>query len=204
VPDDDIYRALQRHLDRMPVPFPATGSGVELSILRRLFSPEDARLALCLSAIPEPVATIHRRAGKTMARAALAAALDGMSGHGLIQRVPARRGVMYGKSPLVVGFYETQVDRLTADLCNGCLVCETRCQMEAIACDAGPAAVKVERCIGCGLCVTTCATGAVRLAANPGARVPPKDTGRLYARMYRERFGALALAAGRRLIGARL
>ena len=373
-PDDELYRSLQQHLDRMPVPFPATESGVELSILKRLFSPEAARLALCLSAIPETAATIHRRAGKAMARADLSAALDGMSDRGLIQRVATRRGVMYGTSPFVVGFYETQVNRLTAGLqrdvdryadeafgaafhserspqlrtvpvneaipferavgryddiraliqaspgpfavmncicqqgkdlvgepcrqtadrehcltigsaaesmvargparfisrdetieflaradgeglvvqpqntqdplficcccgcccgvlstakklpnpasffatnfhaevdaglCNTCLVCETRCQMEAIACDAGPAAVKQERCIGCGLCVTTCATGAVRLAANPGARVPPKDTGRLYARMYRERFGTLALAAAaaRRLIGAKL
>jgi Fe-S-cluster-containing hydrogenase component 2 len=78
--------------------------------------------------------------------------------------------------------------------------------MQAISCDDGPAAVEVERCIGCGLCVTTCATGAVRLVANSDARIPPKDTPRLYARMYRERFGALGLAAavGRRLIGAKL
>jgi len=40
----------------------------------------------------------------------------------------------------------------------------------------------------------------------PDARVPPKDMGRLYARMYRERFGALGVAelVGRRLIGAKL
>jgi hypothetical protein len=40
----------------------------------------------------------------------------------------------------------------------------------------------------------------------PGARVPPKDMGRLYGRMYRERFGTLAVAeaVARRLIGAKL
>jgi len=32
--DDELYRSLQRHLDRMPVPYPATESGVELRILR--------------------------------------------------------------------------------------------------------------------------------------------------------------------------
>jgi len=63
--------------------------------------------------------------------------------------------------------------------------------MQAIACDDGPAAVKVERCIGCGLCVTTCATGRVRLRGESRRPVPPKDTPRLYARMYRERFGTL-------------
>ena len=40
----------------------------------------------------------------------------------------------------------------------------------------------------------------------PDAQVPPKDMGRLYGRMYRERFGALAVAeaVARRLIGAKL
>ena len=45
----------------------------------------------------------------------------------------------------------------------------------------------------------------MRLVVKPDARVPPKDTGRLYARMYRERFGMLGLAdaVGRRLVGAK-
>jgi len=114
--DDDLYRALQRQLDRMPVPYPATESGVEISILRRLFSPEDARLTLFLSMIPKPLAAIHRRAGRTMPKAALAAALDGMAERGLIQRVPTKKGVLYGKAPLVIGFYESQVNRLTPEL----------------------------------------------------------------------------------------
>jgi len=88
--------------------------------------------------------------------------------------------------------YRVAVD---ATACNSRMVCETRCQMEAIACDDGPAAVKLERCIGCGLCVTTCPTGALRIAAKPAAQVPPKDIPRLYTRMYRERYGALGLAA---------
>ena len=113
--EDDLYRALQRHLDRMPVPYPATESGVELSILRRLFSPDDARLALLLGMIPEALATIHRRAGRKTPRAALGAALDGMAERGLIQRVATKRGVLYGKAPLVIGFYESQVNRLTPE-----------------------------------------------------------------------------------------
>ena len=53
VQDNDLYRALQQHLDKMPVPYPATASGVELRILKQLFPPEDARLTLCLAAIPD-------------------------------------------------------------------------------------------------------------------------------------------------------
>jgi len=113
--DDDLYRRLQQHLDRMPVGFPATTSGVELRILRRLFSPEDAELALDLSAIAEPLATIHRRARARYARADLGIALDGMASRGLILKV-GRRHPKYGKLPFVVGIYEAQLTRLTADL----------------------------------------------------------------------------------------
>ncbi len=82
-------------------------------------------------------------------------------------------------------------------------MCATRCQMDAIPADAAPSRVIAERCIGCGLCVTTCPSGAAQLMAKPGARVPPRDTGRLYARMFRERFGTLGLlnALGRRAVG---
>ena len=42
----EVYRKLARHLDNLPGGFPSTESGVELRILRRLFTPEDAELAL--------------------------------------------------------------------------------------------------------------------------------------------------------------
>jgi ferredoxin len=55
------------------------------------------------------------------------------------------------------------------------------------------------------LCVSACPTGALTLVLKADARVPPKDMGRLYGRMYRERFGTLGVVAlvGRRLIGAK-
>ena len=59
--ETDIYRQLQRHLDKMPVPFPETKSGVEISLLKHLFDEEEARIALQLSALPEPLDRIHRR-----------------------------------------------------------------------------------------------------------------------------------------------
>jgi ferredoxin len=110
------------------------------------------------------------------------------------------------KLPNPASFFATNYHAtVDAQSCDGCTVCETRCQMEAIACDGGAAAVKPERCIGCGLCVSSCPTGALTLVLKPGARVPPKDMGRLYGRMYRERFGTRGVAelVGRRLIGAK-
>ncbi len=114
--DDQLYRELQRHLDRMPVPYPATESGVEIRILKQLFTPEEARLALNLSAIPEPLGAIHRRIRNEIGREQLGAALDRMAERGSINKLPGKGGPLYGKAPLVLGMYEAQVNRLTPAL----------------------------------------------------------------------------------------
>ncbi|SPE41985.1 4Fe-4S ferredoxin, iron-sulfur binding domain protein [Candidatus Sulfopaludibacter sp. SbA3] len=114
--DDELYRALQHHLDRMPVAYPATESGVEIRILKQLFTPDEARLALCLSALPETSGTIHRRVRGEMSVEQLREALDRMADKGSIQKLPGRNGPRYGKAPLVLGMYEAQVNRLTPEL----------------------------------------------------------------------------------------
>ncbi|MBI2219992.1 MAG: 4Fe-4S binding protein [Acidobacteria bacterium] len=113
---EDVFRRLQQHLDRMPVGFPATKSGVEIRILQRLFTVEEAGIALELSAVPEPVPVIHRRLRRAMPREALARALDRMAERGLIERVGGKRAPKYGKSLLAVGMYERQLTRLTPEL----------------------------------------------------------------------------------------
>jgi NAD-dependent dihydropyrimidine dehydrogenase PreA subunit len=112
---DDIYRKLQRHLDRMPVGFPATESGVEIRILKHLFTPEQAEIALELSAIPEPLSTVHRRLRSRMTLEDLREELDRMADHGVIEKVTVREEVRYGKTIFVVGMYERQLTRLTAE-----------------------------------------------------------------------------------------
>ncbi|MEE9379559.1 MAG: hypothetical protein V3V33_16155 [Candidatus Lokiarchaeia archaeon] len=37
-----IYRKLQEHLDRLPIGFPSTKSGVELKLLKYLFNNPDS------------------------------------------------------------------------------------------------------------------------------------------------------------------
>jgi Fe-S-cluster-containing hydrogenase component 2 len=108
--------------------------------------------------------------------------------------------------PRPADFFATNYTAIVnANDCDTCAACATRCQMDAIVFDAGPAFVKVERCIGCGLCITSCPSGALQLRTKPDPTIPPKDTGWLYARLFRERFGTLGLAAavGRRLLGLR-
>ena len=367
----DLYRRLQQHLDRMPVPFPATKSGVEIRILQRLFNAEEAEAALALSMVPELPTIIRKRLARTWTLDTLVAVLESMVEKGLIERVTTRRRKRYAKSILAVGIYERQLTRLTAalqrdveeyfeeafgaafhsvkphqmrtvpvkidltpertvasyddirgfvaetdgpfavmdcicrhgrdllgepcrqtalrstcltfgpaargmvasgaahfvereqtleiltladreglvlqpqnttepifvccccgcccgvlrsakslpeparlfatnysaasdgEICSGCAICESRCQMDAIHVTDGSSAVDVSRCIGCGLCVTTCATGAMRLVANPSSTQPAATTPALYLKMYRERFGTyeMAKALGKAVLG---
>jgi Pyruvate/2-oxoacid:ferredoxin oxidoreductase delta subunit len=114
----DVYRRLQRSLDELPVAFPATESGVELRILRRLFTPEEAEVALALSAVPETAEKIaHRLPGR--AAGELEPVLDRMVEKGAIfgGRAMERQGKKrYSRAPLVIGMYENQVDRLTKEM----------------------------------------------------------------------------------------
>ena len=44
----DVYQELREHLDSLPSGFPPSESCVEIRILRRLFSPEEAELVYCI------------------------------------------------------------------------------------------------------------------------------------------------------------
>lgn len=116
MPSGDLYRRLQRHLDHGPAGFPATRSGVELRILQRLFTPEQAEIALALSALPEPAPIIGKRLPATVPLDRLRAALDDMAAGGLVQAIPAKGTTLYAKLPFAVGIFELQLPRLTPEL----------------------------------------------------------------------------------------
>ena len=110
--ETDIYNQLAGHLDRLPGGFPSTDSGVELRILKRLFSPEEARLACHLTLISETVPVIALRSGLPVEKAA--AMLDQMAQKGLVfKSSPPPR---YMAAQFVVGIWEYQVGRLSAGL----------------------------------------------------------------------------------------
>lgn len=113
---EDPYRRLQQHLDNMPVGFPATESGVELRVLKHLFSPEEAELACHLSALPEPLEKIHRRAKKTgLGLAETRVSLKRMARKGAILRTRVKGKPHYSKAMLAIGMFEFQANRLTKD-----------------------------------------------------------------------------------------
>jgi len=63
--EDKIYRDLQQFLDTLPGGFSAMESGSDIRLLKYLFSPEEAKVAVHLSMKPEPAKEIHSRIQKS-------------------------------------------------------------------------------------------------------------------------------------------
>lgn len=111
---DDVYRRLREFLDRLPLGFPATASGVELEILKRLFAPEEAEIAMLLSPLPEEAARIAERSGMDARR--LESELEAMSRKGLVYRVRRGGRALYNTAPFMIGLYEYSVESMDAEL----------------------------------------------------------------------------------------
>ncbi len=111
----DLYQRLRRRLDQFPQGFPQTPSGVELDILKDLFSPQEAEIMLHVKPYPESAKSIAGRAG--LDRKTSAEILYGMSRKGLILRIKrsktSTRKIYYFLAPWMIGIWEFQVNRLT-------------------------------------------------------------------------------------------
>jgi ferredoxin len=111
----DIYHRLAQHLDELPGGFPSTESGVELRILQRLFTPQDAELALHLTLIPEGARVVAHRAKRPLDE--IATRLAGMEKKGLIYALHSEgKPPQYQASQFVVGIWEYQVNKLDPEL----------------------------------------------------------------------------------------
>ncbi len=106
----EIYRSLQQKLDSLPNGFPETPSGVELRILEKIFTPEEAEMALQLRPIPEPVASIAERLGKPEEE--MTTMLKAMVEKGQIASLKMFGARVYTLVPYVVGIYEFQLRRM--------------------------------------------------------------------------------------------
>jgi ferredoxin len=107
----DLYDQLAMHLNKLPIPFPSTDTGIELEILRNWFNPQQAKIALKMNGFPEPVPTIAKRLNMTSE--ALDPVLAEMSRKGLIFRTIKRNSKrsedpiwLYSLVPLAEGLWE--------------------------------------------------------------------------------------------------
>jgi electron transport complex protein RnfB len=111
---DAAHHLLRDFLDRYPLGFPETESGVEIEILKRLFTEEEAGLAVRLSPFLEEIDPIAERLG--MEVDSLTEELEEMVKKGLVFRVRRRGAVAYRAAPFMIGLYEYSVKRIDKEL----------------------------------------------------------------------------------------
>jgi Pyruvate/2-oxoacid:ferredoxin oxidoreductase delta subunit len=106
----DVYQRLAKKLDELPNGFPATESGVELKILRKIFTPEEAEMTLKMRPIPETAEAIAERLGKPVNE--MEAILDNMVKKGQIGSASIKGQQVYILFPFIFGIFEFQLKRV--------------------------------------------------------------------------------------------
>ncbi len=108
------YDKLRELMDHGPVGFPKSGSGVEIRILEKLFTRDEAQTANLLSPIPEVVSVIANRAGADAV--SLAEKLEHMANKGLVFRIRRDGKTLFKMAAFQVGLYEYAVKRVDKEL----------------------------------------------------------------------------------------
>ena len=110
----DPYRKLQKHLDKMPVGYPATKTGVEISLLKRIFTPEQAAVAVHLHYKHKSLDEIFDTAKEMVdSKEDLKRILDETVSNGGIFRRKRQEKAEYALLPFLLwGMYEHQLKRL--------------------------------------------------------------------------------------------
>jgi len=111
-----VYRSLRQHLDKQTLGYPATKSGAEIRILKRLFSPEEAQLALHLNhkpTSPEHVYELAKASGLSFDN--VKNMLTTMAKNSVIGLVEKEGKQFFHTIPFIVGIFEGQLTKLTPD-----------------------------------------------------------------------------------------
>ena len=105
--DKDIYEQLANTLDKLPNGFPRTPSNVEVQLLKKIFSPEEASLGSRLSGDMEPFDIIAERAG--LPAEEVKDKLLRMAERGMVWVDKHSEKERFRLAPFVVGIYEAQL-----------------------------------------------------------------------------------------------
>jgi electron transport complex protein RnfB len=104
---ETAYEHLARALDGLPSGFPRTSSGVEIRLLKKILSPEEARLASHTTGKREPVDVIAKRAGLSARDAGRD--LIALAKRGVLWSGEVDGEVGFRLAPFIVGIYEAQL-----------------------------------------------------------------------------------------------
>src|SRR4030067_1236324 len=111
---DDPYQRLAERLNTIPNGYPSTPEGLELEILRRIFTPEEAALAAQLKLTLETAGQVAERLGSDPGE--MRALLKTMVRKGQIDARPLEKELGFRLMPFIVGIYEAQVGNLDGEL----------------------------------------------------------------------------------------
>jgi len=112
----DVFECLAAALDRLPNGFPRTDSGVEMRILEKIFSPEEAALAGQLTGLLEPLEAIARRLGSPAEE--IRRRLFKLVRRGIVWMDEQEGEVCFRLAPFVVGIYEAQAELMDHELAH--------------------------------------------------------------------------------------
>jgi electron transport complex protein RnfB len=107
---DEVYTKLAKVLDTLPNGFPATESGVEIRLLKKIFTPEEADLFCDLRLSFETASKIARRTGRPSE--GLEEMLISMWNKGQIFGVEFGGKQVFKMLPWIFGIYEMQLNRM--------------------------------------------------------------------------------------------
>ena len=111
---DDAYNRLADALDALPNGFPRTDSNVEVDILKRVATPEQAHLASQLGRELESVDALAGRMGRPVGD--LRKQLMEMVKRGLVWFEKREGKAHFRLAPFVVGLYEAQLENMDHEL----------------------------------------------------------------------------------------
>jgi len=106
----EVYERLREYLDNLGSGYPRTDSRVEMRILKRLFTEEDAELFIGLTPLLETPEDAANRLGRDPDETAVH--MEGMAKKGLLFRHRKGDLLRYSAAPFVVGIFEFQVGTL--------------------------------------------------------------------------------------------
>lgn len=113
---DYVYEQLAEALNNLPNGFPRTPSNVEIRVLRKIFSPEEASLAGQLTGSMKSAEAIANRIGLTAEEAE--ARLTKMAKRGLLWSYKEGEKSLFRLAPFVVGIYEAQLESMDHELAH--------------------------------------------------------------------------------------
>ena len=110
---ENIYERLRARLDDLATGYPATESKIEIRLLERLFTEEEAELYLQLSPLLQKPADVAEQLNRDSDE--ISAMMEFMAQKGLLFRKRKGAQTLYAAVPYVVGIFEFQLGKMDED-----------------------------------------------------------------------------------------